>query len=229
MKQRRLRAVGYTRVSTAEQIHGFCLDVQTAAIRQWARSSNARLIGLISDEGVSGSNGLESREGLAEARALLEGDVADVLVVYRLDRLARDLILQETTIERLRLRGRDVVSVTEPDVSGSDPTRVLIRQVLGALAQYERALIKARMTAGREAKRQAGGYAGGRPPYGYKAEGRELVANDAEQKVIAEAQRLRDQGRSLREIADELAGRGLEPRSGSRWHPTQVARLVSGS
>src|SRR5207248_1129302 len=156
---------------------------------------------------ISGSNGLEDRAGLMSAIARLEGGEADCLLVYRLDRLARDLVLQELLVARLRANGTPVRSVTEPEVETDtdDPTKVLIRQILGALAQYERALIRGRMLAGKAVKAARGGYVGGQPRYGRKAVAGELVDSSEESKVIALVLSLRAEGRSYREICAELA------------------------
>jgi DNA invertase Pin-like site-specific DNA recombinase len=225
MADRRRRALGYTRVSTVEQADAFGLAAQEAAIQQHCRSEGLRLVDVVSDEGASGSNGLESREGLAAAVARLEVGEADVLVVARVDRLARDLVLQETILERLRQGGFDVQSVAEPDLTGDDPTRVLIRQVLGAIAQYERGVIRARMMAGKAVKRARGGYTGGRPPYGQRAEQGRLVADEAEASSVRRIHDLRDEGLSLRQIASVLDREGFRPK-GKSWHPATVARLI---
>ena len=134
MTQRR-RVIGYTRVSTAEQVAGFGLDVQAKAIRDHCRAHRLHLVALFSDEGQSGSNGLDTRQDLAKALALAESHQAEAIVVYRMDRLARDLLLQETLIARLQVAGARVISVTEPDMDGEDATRVLVRQVLGAIGK----------------------------------------------------------------------------------------------
>jgi DNA invertase Pin-like site-specific DNA recombinase len=149
-------------------------------------------------------------------------------VVYRLDRLARDLVLQETLMARMRKAGVEVLSVTEPDIDSDDATRVLVRQVLGAIAQYERALIRSRMAAGRAAKMAIGGYAGGRPPFGWRAEGKELVPEEREQQVIALARVLSSEGLSSRQIAARLEEAGHRPKVGQRWSSVQVGRLLRG-
>jgi DNA invertase Pin-like site-specific DNA recombinase len=179
------------------------------------------------NEGISGSDGLDERPGLAGALDELEQGTAGVLLVYRLDRLARDLILQETVLARVEAAGGRIVSVTEPDIDSGDPTRVLVRQVLGALAQYERAVIRARMTAGIERKRAAGGYAGGRPGFGRCADGRgDLVADQQEQATIGLILQLRTGGASLRQVAAELEARGVTTKTGgTRWHPHTIARI----
>src|SRR5450631_347777 len=96
------KVIGYTRVSTTEQVEGFGLDVQEAAIRKYCKADGLHLVAMLTDQGQSGSNGLDDRLGLAEGLARIERGEASALVVYRLDRLARDLILQETLHERLK-------------------------------------------------------------------------------------------------------------------------------
>lgn len=221
-------AIAYLRVSTAEQVAGFGLDVQAQAIDAYCASAGLRLVGTYRDEGISGSNGLETRVGLGEALAALEAGDATCLVVYRMDRLARDLLLQETVVQRLTQRAVAVRSASEPDMDtlSDDPTKTLIRQIVGAIAQYERAVIRGRMQAGIRAKAAAGGYVGGQPPYGWRAQRGELVEHPAEQAAVAFARQLRSEGCTLRVVAARLAEAGYPPRRGSRWHPSAVAALV---
>jgi DNA invertase Pin-like site-specific DNA recombinase len=222
----KMKVIGYTRVSTAEQVDGFGLDVQEAAIRTYCKAENLRLVAMVSDEGQSGSNGLDDRRGLAEGLARIERGEATALVVYRLDRLARDLLLQETVHARLEAGGAAVLSVSEPAVEGDDATRVLVRQLLGGIAQYERAVIRGRMMAGKAAKVASGGYGGGRPPYGYKAAGGALVTNEEEAAVVETVVTMRRSGVSYRAIASALADVDLTTRTGGTWNPNQVRRIA---
>jgi DNA invertase Pin-like site-specific DNA recombinase len=221
-----VRVLGYVRVSTAKQAdEGAGIEVQETRLRTWCMEGDHELVDVHRDEGVSGS--LVDRPGLALALADMEAGRAEVLAVYRLDRLARDLVVQETVIERLARAGRQVRSVTEPQIDGADPTRVLIRQVLGAIGQYERALIVARMQAGQAAKAARGGYAYGSPPYGWKAVDHELVIDVDEQATMARVDELRRRKMSLREIAETLVAEGHKPKRGSTWHPEGVRRIVA--
>jgi DNA invertase Pin-like site-specific DNA recombinase len=214
------------RVSTVEQVGGFGLDVQEKAIRDYARAHGIRLIDIARDEGISGAKSEEARPGLALALIRLEAGEADLLLVARADRLARDLILQETVIRDLKRWGRDILSVAEPGLVAEDGQRTLIRQILGAISQYEGWLIAARLRAGREMKRARGGYAAGRPPYGYRATRGALEPVPDEQAAIGEAIELRSQGMSLRQIARQLTEHGHRPKGSGVWHPPQVARLL---
>lgn len=221
-----MKLIGYLRVSTDKQAeHGLGLAVQERAIRAWAKAEGHKILAWYRDEGISGSNGLDTREGLAEAFRELESGQADGLVVYRLDRLARKLASQETWIERLEQRGRKVLSVTEPEY-GEDETRTFVRQVLGAVAEYERAVINRRMQSGRALKAERGGYAYGSPAYGLKAVAGELTADEAEQRGIARISELKAAGASVRQIAAALNSEGLPTKRGGQWQPESVARVV---
>lgn len=228
-----MRIVAYLRVSTDKQAEeGLGLDVQAEAIERWVRKHRHRLVATFRDEGVSGSNGLDARVGLAEAlRALREGK-ADGLVVYRLDRLARDLVLQEQLLGEIRRMGGRLFTTSAAeagylDDDPDDPSRKLIRQILGAVADYERGMIALRLRSGRRAKAARGGFAYGSPAFGLRAEGGELVPVPEEQATVARARELHGQGASLRDIAQTLDAEGHRPKRGARWHPQTVARVIA--
>jgi len=120
----RARALGYVRVSTDEQASkGYGLDIQRRAIRDHCRANGLVLVDIVTDAGISGSNGLDARQGLAEALARIERHEASILVVHRLDRLARKLFVQLTVVERLEKAGARVVSTSEPDIDGPDESQ----------------------------------------------------------------------------------------------------------
>lgn len=224
--------VAYLRVSTDRQAEeGLGLQIQEDAIRHWARAKGAVVAAVHADEGVSGSNGLDSREALPEALDALRRGEADGLVVYRLDRLARDLIIQETLLAEVKRLGGEVFS-TSPAEAGyltddpDDPSRKLIRQVLGAVAEYERSMIALRLRSGRKRKAQGGGYAYGSPPFGLRVEDGELVPDESEQETLRRARALQNGGASIREIVSTLNEEGRRTKRGARWHPTTVARIL---
>lgn len=228
----RRRAVAYLRVSTDRQAEeGLGLEVQADAIKEWAKASNTRVVATFADEGVSGSNGLDSREALPEALSTVRSGAADGLVVYRLDRLARDLIVQETLLAEVRRLGGEVYSTSAAEAGyltddPDDPSRKLIRQVLGAVAEYERSMIALRLRSGRKRKAKGGGYAYGAPPFGYRVEDGELVPEQGEQETLSRARELQEAGASIREIATTLNEEGRSTKRGTRWHPTTVARVL---
>jgi DNA invertase Pin-like site-specific DNA recombinase len=111
-----------------------------------------------------------------------------------------------------------------------DASRKLIRQVLGAVAEYERSMTALRLRSGRQRKAKDGGYAYGSPPFGYRVEDGDLVPDEGEQDTIGRALELQKGGSSIRAIATTLTQQGrLTKRGGTRWHPTTVVRVLGRS
>ena len=180
------------------------------------------------DDGVSGRQTLRSNP----TGSLPACERAPVVILPRLDRLARDLLVSEGCLAALWQAGAVVVDASTGQAvdrdSPTDPTRTLIRQVLGAVAQYDRAAITARMAAGRRAKAAAGGYATGRPSYGWRAQGGELVPDEHEQAGLARARHLRSTGCSLRLTATILDREGYPPKAGPghAWQAKTLAGVL---
>jgi DNA invertase Pin-like site-specific DNA recombinase len=227
-----LKLVAYLRVSTEGQTEGLGLDVQKAAITEWAEAHEHVIAAAFTDAGVSGSNGLDTRTGLADAFTLLRNDDADGIVVYRLDRLARDLMIQEQLLAEARQHGWAMFSTSSGEAAyleddSGDPSRKMIRQVLGAVAEYERSMIALRLRSGRARKAQAGGFAYGAPPYGYAAVDGALVEVAEEQATLSRIRQLHGEAKSLRAIAKTLNAEGVKPRRGRVWHPGVLVRLLA--
>lgn len=226
-----MRLASYIRVSTADQADMFGPEVQANAITEYAFTNNATIVAEYSDLGESGSNGLETRLGLAEAIAFVKAGHADALIVHRLDRFSRDLGLQEALLADLgankdgqfRLRS---ATPGEDDLLRSDPTRVLMRQLLGAVAQYEKAIITARMSAGRRLKMAQGGYGGGAAPYGWSVQDGILHRNDDEQRVIDWIRDRKNAGKSQRAILALLHAENIPARSGRPWSYASLRKVM---
>ena len=108
-----------------------------------------------------------------------------------------------------------------------DPSRKLIRRLLGAVSEWEREMLVLRMKRGRRRKHERGGYAYGSPPYGYTAEHGVLAQHPAEQKALRRMADLREGGCSTREIAAALAAEGHPTKRGGRWTSPVVARILA--
>ena len=227
------KLVAYLRVSTDKQAEeGLGLDVQEQKIRAWAKAEGHKIVAWHKDEGLSGSNGLDTRKGLYEALAAIQGRSARGVVVYRLDRLARDLIVQEQLLAEIRRMGGEAYTTSAAEAGyladdPDDPSRKLIRQILGAVNEYERSMIALRLRNGRKLKAARGGFAYGAPHFGARAEGKELVADEREQAAVGRIRALQADGLSLRQICCQLDAEGIRPKRGDRWHATTVNRVLA--
>ena len=228
------RAFGYVRVSSAgqgaEDRDG--IPRQKAAIRKHATANNIRIVQWFADT-VSGKKELENRPALQEMMTALHGNGTKLVLIEKLDRLARDLMIQESIIADFRRNGFELVSVAEPDMCSDDPTRKLLRQMLGAFAEYECTMISLKLKGARmrAATKRGASYVEGRVPFGYRVVKQDgipvRVSEPIEQSTIARMKHLRDAGLSLAKIAEKLTAEGRKARVGAKWYEKQVARVLS--
>lgn len=219
----------YVRVSTDGQESGTGLDVQRQHIAAFAAANGLAVTRWVQDV-ESGAKSV--RPGLDELRAAVQTGRVGKVLVYRLDRLARDLLLAEQLHRELSVLCA-VVSVSE--AFGEGFTGNLMRQIVAAFAEYERAVIATRLKGGRrERARQNGTYSGGGGVLGYRPAGTKknpgkgaLVMVDAEAGAIRDCFRLRSEGLSLRLIAEELNRKGFRTLKGSQFGPVQVSRVLA--
>lgn len=226
----KVKAVGYIRVSSLSQAEaGYGLEDQERDVRRCAKAAGLRLVAICRDEGVSGTKTGDERPGLAEALSMVEDHAAGVLVIPRLDRLARELTIQEAALAHVwkhagRVFACDQGEVPQDDLD--DPMRTAMRQMMGVFAQLDRGMIVARLRRGKRLAAEAGRRTGGRSPYGSRAVKGALEPVDREQEAIQLARSLRRQGASYRTIAARLSEQGYPTKSGGIWWPMQVRRLV---
>lgn len=202
------------------QIDGDGFERQLKAILKYAVHNHIKLIKVFRDEGVSGT--LENRPALGEMLIAIEDNGIDAVIIEKLDRLARDLIVQENIIRELKQRNITLLSALEPeDMLSEDPTRKLIRQVLGAIAEYNKSMTVLKLRAARERKRAKEGKCEGAKPYGETPE---------EQKVIAYIKSLRrahkgDKLMSFNRIAKKLNAVNIPTKQGKTWSAMQIKRI----
>lgn len=225
-----MNAVMYLRVSTLGQLDGFGLDVQEMACRAYAKAHGIRIAATFRDEGVSGTLDATQRDGLMDALAALQDGAVDVLIVARLDRLARSLTVQEAVLAQVwkahrALHSADVGEVLRDDPD--DPMRTAMRQMAGVFAELDRGMVVKRMRDGRKAKAARGGRAVGPAPYGYRAHKGALVAIPEEQEALARMYELQAAGATTREIAEALAAEEFPTKRGGAWSSPVVSRILS--
>jgi site-specific DNA recombinase len=163
------KAVGYIRVSTEEQAtNGHGLEVQDRAIRSFADSQGYTLLDVVADPGVSGAKRPEDRPGFQRIIELAKAEQFSMLLLWKFDRLARNLLFSVTTVHDLKEHyGVVLRSVTEP-IDTATPMGAMIFAILASFAAEERRVITGRTLAGRKEKASRGGFAGGAAPLGYQ-------------------------------------------------------------
>ena len=129
-------AFAYLRVSGKGQVEGDGFTRQIEAIPlPTPKAHNVRLAKIYREEGVSGTKDLENRPALGELLDALHCEGVKLVLVEKLDRLARDLMVQESILHDISRKGFQLVSVAEPDLCSDDPSRKLMRQIMGAFSE----------------------------------------------------------------------------------------------
>jgi DNA invertase Pin-like site-specific DNA recombinase len=216
-------AVAYLRTSSAANV-GADKDSdkrQRAAIDAFAKHARFTIVDEYYDAAVSGADPVDQRPGFAEMLRRLAANGAKTIIVESPDRFARDLAVQLAGHDMLNALGIAIIPASAPDFFTEDtPTAVLVRQVLGAIAQFEKASAVAKLAAARKRKREREGRCEGRRPL-----------SETRPDVVALARKLRRRRpkagqRSLRDVSKELAARGFLNERGKPYAAKSVASML---
>lgn len=225
----RTRTVAYLRVSTAQQAdHGVSLAAQRAKVEAYASLYDLDLVAIVEDAGASAKT--LNRPGLDRVLAMLRKGDAEAVLVVKLDRLTRSVRDLGELVDTYFADGKRALLSVHDQIDTRSAAGRLVLNVLASVSQWEREAIGERTSAAMQHKRAKGELVGA-VPYGYDlgADGKTLVANDAEQLVVAAVREYRAAGLSLRTIGDRLAKRGLLPRKGGAWNPAQIKRIAEAA
>ena len=204
-----MRAIGYVRVSTNEQgVSGAGLEAQRSAIIAECERRGWHLIDIVEDVG-SGKD--LRRPGVRAALEALEAGSASALVVAKLDRLSRSMLDFARVMAAAQKQSWALVAL-DVAVDTTTPAGEAMANVMATFAQFERRLIGQRTREALAVKR-AEGVRLGRPP--------EIPAAVADR-----IRRARDEGQTLRQIAEVLNDQKVATARGGRWQPSTVARVI---
>jgi DNA invertase Pin-like site-specific DNA recombinase len=217
------RAVAYFRTSSLTNV-GEDKDSdkrQREAVTKFALSAGYEIVAEYSDEGVKGSDAIDQRPGFAAMLERLLSNGVRTIIVENASRFSRDLITQETGFAFLRDQGITLIAADSPSAFLDDtPTATMVRQILGSVAQFDKASLVSKLKGARDRKKALTGKCGGRKSY---------LERDAD--MVALAKKLHrypvnGRRRSLREVAAELAAQGFVSAKGTPFTAAAVSRMV---
>lgn len=205
----------YLRVSTAEQLKAGGHERQFESIRLFCQAKEWNIIRTWKDQ-QSGADATGDRTMLMEMLQLAPMTEA-VIIVERIDRVARELMHQEIFLAKAKELGVLVYAADSGEelvLAEADPTRVLIRQVLGAMAQWEKTMLTKKLLAGRNRKKLLTGRpCGGPQPFEDGA-------------IIMDIMAMRHTGTTFKQIAKLLSDGGVQPPKGSgRWAASTIFKI----
>ncbi|HEV3321489.1 MAG TPA: recombinase family protein [Solirubrobacteraceae bacterium] len=221
-----VRVATYSRISTDEERQPNSLEAQRVRLEAFVESQPEWRIERRYEDQFTGT--VIDRPALTRLLRDAKLDRFDVLLVYRVDRLARSIRGLAQVIDELDQAGVIFRSATEPFDTGTPAGRMMV-QMLGVFAEFERALIVERITAGLERKAARGGWCGGRRPYGLDiAPDRDhLQRNPTEAPlipVIFDRYVNGQEGSSM--LAKWLNESGYRTKNGRPWSATSVLTVL---
>lgn len=203
----RKRCAVYCRVSTDERLdQSFnSIDAQREAGQAFIVSQRTEgwipVVDDYDDGGFSGGN--MDRPALKRLLADIDAEKVDIVVVYKIDRLTRNLADFAKMVELFDQRGVSFSAVTQQINSATSMGRLMLN-ILLSFAQFEREVTGERIRDKIAASKAKGMWMGGTPPLGYDVCNRLLVINEPEAKIVRGIWRRFVELRSTTELAREL-------------------------
>lgn len=217
-----MKAIGYMRTSSKTNVGEDKDSVprQRAAIDGYAIPAGYAIgeADWFYDPAVKGEDSIYSRPGFLDMLAHIERTGARIVIVESAHRFARDLMVQEVGYMMLKKAGIALIAADSPSAFLDDsPTATMVRQILGAVAQFEKAALVAKLKAARSRKRAKTGKCGGRKSL---AELRPDHVNAAKHfGALANA--------SLRAVSKSLAARGMLTPSGQPYAASAIKSMLN--
>ncbi len=215
----RLRAGIYPRVSSQKQVmEGFSLDAQRNYLNNFCKTQGWTIVGDYGDEGISAKN-VHDREGVMRLIADIELKKIDVVVLYKFDRLTRDMKDTEEFIELIRKYGILVYTLSGGAIDVSTPSGRFNTRIQGAVAQLEREVIIERVVNGFIQKVKEGySLCSATPSYGYdRKKGQEVqTINPNEAAVVKRIFKMYASGSTFTEIARILNEEGIKTKKNGK-------------
>lgn len=206
MATKKIEALAYLRTSSSTNV-GPDKDSdkrQREAIDAFAKRAGYVVVQQYYDQAVRGADAIETRPGFAALLEHIAGNGVRTIIVETANRFARDLIVQETGHKMLKGRGIEIIAADSPGAFVDDtPTTTFVRQVLGAVAQLDKAMTVAKLAGARKRKKDKDGWCEGGAPLHVRFPDAVKLA-----KRLHRANPITHKHMSLRRISAELAAAG---------------------
>lgn len=225
MKTNTARCALYARVSTDDQAERYGLDAQLTELRALAKRRKYDVVQEFVDDGVSGA--VLDRPALTALRDRVAAKEIDHVLMIDPDRLSRELVITLLVLDEFKRAG---VGLEYPSHAvDSSPEGEFREQVLGAVAQLERAKIRERTARGRREKARRGLMPTGNPPFGYRRDESAvggLVIDPKEADIVRRVFEWVADGTAIRAVAARLDAQGVTPRQSARWSRATVRKML---
>jgi len=222
-----MRIAAYTRVSSEQQLDNLSLDTQRRLIAEYVARQGWEEPEYYEERGRSAyRDNLANRPEMVRLLTAIEAGAHNAIILFDLDRLARNTLIQLTIAQQLRQSGCRIISLNQA-VDLASPEGNMMFTINASVNELFSAQISRKTRAGLAHIRARGGYVGALPFGARRDAGYRLEVNPERAPILREilARALHD---SLQAIASDLNARGVPPpRGGARWHNTSVGIVIA--
>ena len=217
-----VKAVRYIRTSSASNLEGDSESRQMDAITKYADSQGYEIVSGAYDQAVKGSDSIHEREGFAKLIQYCVDNDVSVILCENASRFARDVIVQELGYRELKKLNLQLIHVDAPDYfTGDSPSLTMIRQILGAVSEFEKSNLVSKLRVARERMKVKNGKCEGRKSL------RELMGETTFISMLRQVKSLRKHNKNYASIAGVLASKGYcQPQTGRPFNQSQIMRLI---
>lgn len=215
-----MKAYGYLRVSSKGQIDKNGFDRQRDMIQRFADEDGITVSEFYEERGVSGTQGEENRPAFQEMLTDILSNGVRAVIVERLDRLAREYMVQEQLLIYLAAKGISLWNASTgeniTEAVKADPMKKAVIQIQGVFAELEKSLLVKRLKSARQRKRETTGKCEG-------AKGWKDTAPEQKAEIMRIIRRLRRKPKgstrqmSYQAIANQLNADGIRTFKGGQW------------
>ncbi len=220
--------VGYLRVSTANQVeNGDGLEIQKRKIIEYCEEHKLEVEVFYEDRGISGA--VKDRPGLLGLLKDCESGKVKRVIVYKQDRLSRELTVALWIETQFKKYDVELHSVCDPDYDMEDPLQKAFKRIADIFAELEKDVIASRLKEGRINNAKNGERGSGPIPFGYRKLDDVLIPDENESNWVDKIFRWRSKGFSYTRIIKSLNRHGVVSKRGKQFSIDSLKYLLGNS
>ena len=217
------KAVIYARYSSEKQTEQ-SIEGQLHVCREYAENHNFKIIATYIDRAKTGRN--DNREDFQKMLKDSEKKSFDVVLVYALDRFARNRYDSAINKKILKKNGVRVISVTQP--ISDTPEGILLESLLEGLDEYYSAELARKLARGRrESVEEKGQFVGGTPPYGYNIKNKKYIINEVEALNVKLIYNMFLEKRNFKAVREHLKNNCIYTRNNKLFQQTPLKHILT--
>lgn len=182
----------------------------------YCKRKGYRIVAIYVDRATTARKNVEKRVKFQQMIADSAHRLWDLIIVWKLDRFARNR--EDSAIFKMRLRKNGVKVESATEAISNNPEGIILESVLEGIAEYYSAELSQKITRGLRESALKGQYVGGHVPLGYRLENHRLVINPATAHIVQEAFQLYANGESMADICRLFNGKGYRTAKGAQFN-----------